>query len=156
MTATAIAPQARSTRLGHDLTGITNVEEAIDKAGLDWGLKIVPGEALTVLTDDGLISTSIPGQRLVMRDDNYVTMGVVGARYHGVDNRSVFSLTQHFLDQGATFREGGERDHGRQVFMRMDLPGCNVPLIDGKDLIKGGVVVKASHDGSARSWPGWR
>lgn len=150
MTAATIAPAQRSTRIGHDLTGASTVQEAITRAGLDWGLVIHEAKNMSVTTDEGVILTDIPGQRLVMRDDNFVTMGVVGARYTSVDNRSVFSLGEHFLRQGATYTEGGERDHGRQVFMRMDLPGCNVQIAGGQDLIRGGVVLRASHDGSGK------
>lgn len=146
--ATIEAPARKSIRLGTDLSGVTNVDEALVKAGLNWGLKIVDASALTVLTDDGVISTSIPGQRLVVRDDNLVTLGVVGGRYTPVDNHSVFGLAEHILSQGGTFASGGALDHGRSTFMRFDLPGTEVTLDGGKDLVKFGVVIKAKHDGT--------
>lgn len=144
-----IAPANRTqVRFGTDLSDVTSVDEALAKADLAWGLKIVDAQALTVLSDDGVISTSIPGQRLVMRDDNHVTLGVVGGRYTAVDNRSVFSLAKHIIDQGGKFASGGSLDHGRSTFMRFDLPGTSVALAGGKDLVKFGVVIKARHDGT--------
>lgn len=142
-----ITPTQRTTRLGHDLTGITTIDQAIATADLDWGLNVVDAENLTITTNDGITATNIPGMRMVMRDDNHVTLGVVGGRYQAVDNHSVFALGDTFLDQGATPREGGFLDHGRRAFMHFDLPDQSIQ-VGGKDLISFGVTIKASHDGS--------
>lgn len=153
-TATPTVRLNRSVRLGHDLTTARTVEDALDMAGLNWGITIRDAKDFTVnmVTDDGVTSipTSAPGVRFVMRDDNDVTLGAVGSRYTAVDNASVFGLGRHFLESGASFTEGGELDHGRQVFMRMALPGTSVRLLDGKDLISGGILFKGCHDGSGK------
>lgn len=138
----------RSARLGRSIVGATSAAEALSLADLDWGLKVIEAEALTVLTDDGVISTSIPGQRMVMRDDNHVTLGVVGGRYTPIMNHSVFALTEHIRSQGGVYTEGGALDHGRRVFMRMGLPGTDVSLLNGRDLVNFGVSVRAAHDGT--------
>lgn len=150
MTGTTItAPETRrNARMGHDLSGITNIDDALTAAGLDWGLIMVDGnQPITILTPDGVINTTIPGQRFVMRDDNYVTMGMVKSKYEIVANRPVFSLGQHLLDQGAKLRDGGELDHGRRTFMRFDLPEATVN-VGGVDLVTFGVSLIANHDGS--------
>lgn len=144
---TAEATERSKVRLGHDLTGATDIQSAISKADLDWGLKVVDAENLTVTTEDGVFSTNIPDMRMVMRDDNYTTMGVVGGRYTEVDNRSVMSVGQTIMDQGGVPVSGGPLDHGRKVFMKFDLPDAQVS-VGGSDLVKFGVSLRASHDGS--------
>lgn len=148
-----IARTDRSTRLAHDLTGITSMDEAIRAADLDWGLNVVDAENLTITTPDGITATHIPGMRMVMRDDNHVTLGVVGGRYQAVDNHSVFALGETFLAQGATPREGGFLDHGRRAYMHFDLPEQTI-TVGGVDLVRFGVTIKAAHDGSGNVMAG--
>lgn len=149
MTATlAIPTTERKTKvLGVDLEGITSIEQALDVAGLNWGIQIEDADNLAITTEEGVLNTSIPGMRLVMRDDTNLTLGVVGGRYHPVDNKSVFAMGEHILNQGGVLAEGGTLDRGRKAFMRFDLPGTSVE-VGGKDLIKFGVVIRANHDGS--------
>lgn len=147
-TITTIPTTARKTKvLGADLEGVTTIEQAMDVAGLNWGIQIEDATNLSISTDEGVTNTSIPGMRLVMRDDTHVTLGVVGGRYHAVDNHSVFAMGEHILNQGGVLAEGGTLDHGRKAFMRFDLPGTSIE-VGGKDLIKFGVVIRANHDGS--------
>lgn len=135
-------------RLGVDLSGCTSVEEALTVADLNWGLAVHEANSITIHSEDGDIQTHIPGGRLVMRDDNHTTLGVVGHRYEPVDNRNVFALADYFLGQGAKFKSGGYLDHGRKAFMRMSVPDGEVSLLSGKDLVKFDVVIRASHDGT--------
>lgn len=147
MTTTIPAIARQSKVLGTDLSNIHSIDEAMDVAGLNWGIQIEDAENLTITTANGITSTSIPGMRLVMRDDTHVTLGVVGGRYQAVDNKSVFDMGKHILNQGGVLSEGGTLDHGRKAFMRFDLPGTSVQ-IGGKDLVEFGVVIRANHDGS--------
>lgn len=146
-TATIPATERKTKVLGADLNGITSIEAAMDAAGLNWGIQIEDADNLSITTDDGITNTSIPGMRLVMRDDTHLTLGVVGGRYHPVDNHSVFAMGEHILDQGGILAEGGTLDHGRKAFMRFDLPGTSVK-VGGQDLINFGVAIRANHDGS--------
>ncbi len=149
MTASVIDRSQRTTLLGADLNSVSTMEEALVRADLAWGLTVVSGdEHFSRITDEGVETTSFPGMRLIQRDDTGVTLGVVGQRYRPVDNRSVFSLGDYILAQGGKLVSGGALDHGREAFMRFDLPGSAVTLADGKDLIRFGVVVKANHSGS--------
>lgn len=148
-TATTTVAQRGTQRLGTDISAATSIDEAIQMAGLNWGLNIVDGDLpFTFMTPQGVTTTSFPGMRLNQRTDNSVTLGVVGGRYQQVDNCSVFGLGQYILDQGGVPAVGGEFDHGRKVFMRFDLPGTNIRLLNGKDLISFGVTIKAAHDGT--------
>lgn len=146
-TITTPTTERKTKVLGTNLDGLTTIEEAMDAAGLNWGIQIEDADNLSITTDQGVTNTSIPGMRLVMRDDTHLTLGVVGGRYHPVDNHSVFAMGEHILSQGGTLAEGGTLDHGRKAFMRFDLPGTSIE-VGGKDLIKFGVVIRANHDGS--------
>lgn len=139
--------------IGVNLRSVTDIETAITTAGLDWGLTIRPATDLTIFDEDGLTSTSIPGMRLVMRDDNNVTLGVVGGKYATVDNRSVFSMGQHVLEQGGKLVSGGALDYGRKVFMKFALPDAEIKVA-GVDLVTFGVTIRASHDGSGNVFAG--
>lgn len=146
-TATVPTTERKTKVLGTDLEGITSIEKAMEYAGLNWGIQIEDANNLAVTTEQGITNTSIPGMRLVMRDDTHVTLGVVGGRYHPVDNQSVFSMGEHILNQGGILAEGGTLDYGRKAFMRFDLPETSIK-VGGKDLVKFGVVIRANHDGS--------
>ncbi|MGP5014487.1 DUF932 domain-containing protein [Glutamicibacter ardleyensis] len=147
MTTLIPAQSRKASRLGTDLSGITNIEEAMTKANLDWTVNLVPAQGLMMLTEEGITNTSIPDMRMVMRSDNQVTLGVVGARYQNVDNHEVFGLGEHILNQGGQLVAGGELNHGRRTFMRFDLPETQV-TVGGSDLVKFGISLRACHDGS--------
>lgn len=148
MSTTTIPTAQRKPRvLGADLEGVTTIEQALAVASLDWGIRIENADNIAVTTPAGVTTTSIPGMRLVMRDDNHTTLGVVGGRYHPIDNRSVFGMGTHILNQGGRLTEGGALDLGRKAFMRFDLPDAQVQ-VGGTDLITFGVIITASHDAS--------
>lgn len=133
--------------LGQDLSGITSVTDALHAAGLDWGVNAIPATNLAVLTDDGVISTQIPGQYLVMRDDTHVTLGVVGGRYRTVDNADAFALGDEVIRLGGQLTCGGPLDGGRRAFLRFELPEAQV-AVGGKDLVSFGFDLTTSHDGN--------
>ena len=147
MTAAITRPGHRlpaSAVLGTDIATATTVDEALQMAGLDWGLQMHEAKALTVLTDTGVISTSIPGQKLLLRDDSFTTLAAVGSAYEPVDNRAAFDLADRARQLGAVFAHAGETDHGRKAFLTMDLPEARVN-VGGKDLVDFGVIFRTSH-----------
>lgn len=151
MTAALTRPAHRmpaSAVLGTDIATASTVDEALHLAGLDWGLQMHEAKAMTVLTDTGVISTSIPGQKLLMRDDNFSTLAAVGSAYEPVDNRAAFDLADTARQLGGVFAHAGETDHGRKVFLTMDLPEARVN-VGGKDLIDFGVIFRTGHGSGA-------
>lgn len=147
------APTFRTTRqmpaqmLGTDISGADNLSQALEIAGLDWTLLDEPADNLSVVTADGITNTSFPGHRLLMRSDDTTTLGVVGGRYEAVDNATAFGVADAAKSLGATFAHAGEIDGGRKTFLTMEVPEatCNV---GGYDLVKFGVTLRTSHDGS--------
>lgn len=142
------ANERKAYAIGNDITSAKNVSEALDLAGLNWGLMLKPAGNLTLMDDDDVYDTSIPGMNLLMRDDNFTTLGVVGGRYNPLNNHSVFSLADHFISQGGTYLRGGEQDHGRLVFMDIELPNSTVALENGKDLTKFHVSIRGNNRGN--------
>jgi len=133
--------------LGTDLAGVTTVDEALTTAGLDWGLQVQPANDIVLMNEDGIVTTSIPGMNLVMRDDTHLTLGVVGGRYQAVANRDAFILGDEIINLGGSLTRGGELDHGRKTFLSFELPEANVQ-VGGKDLVTFGFDVTATHDGT--------
>ncbi len=133
--------------LGTDIAAATDTGEALRMAGLDWGLTVHDTDNMTLLGDTGVISTSLPGQRMIMRDDTYQGLAVVGSRYTPVSNAAAFALADDARLLGATFAHAGELDFGRRTFLTMDLPEARVH-VGGKDIVDFGIVFRTSHDGS--------
>lgn len=133
--------------LGTDIAGSASVAEALHTAGLDWGLTAVDADNLMIMGEGGVTNTAFPGRRLLLRDDTHVGLGMVGARYEPVDNASAFALADDARALGATFAHAGEIDHGRSVFLTMDLPDARVN-VGGHDIVDFGVVFRAGHAGT--------
>jgi phage/plasmid-like protein (TIGR03299 family) len=152
MTAAALtAPRHRipaGAVLGTDISSATSVDEALTLARLEWELDLLAADHLTVLAPSGVISTGLPERKLLVRTDTHLTLAAVGSRYTPVDNRSAFALADAAHAMGATFAHAGERDHGRSVFLTMDLPEARVQ-VGGNDIVDFGVIFEAGHGGAS-------
>lgn len=147
---TILTPTARrrpDAVLGTDISAAQNLDAALEAAGMNWTVLDHPAENLTLFTDDGITSTSIPGHRLLMRSDNHLTLGVVGACYTPVDNTQAFALADAAKMLGARFAYAGEMDHGRKSFITMDIPEASV-YVGGHDALSFSIALSTSHDGS--------
>lgn len=143
MSTIAIRPNVQ---MGTTVTRASNIDEALQMADLDWGLNVLPADNLTVMTDEGMTETSIPGMRLVTRDDTHLTLGVVGNRYAPLSNSDVFGVGEHLIAQGAQILNAGEVDGGRRVFMNFSIPDSRA-TIGQNDLVDFSISIRANHDG---------
>lgn len=137
-------------KLGTNLTGATTLDQALTRSGLNWGIRMQDATNLSVLTDDGVINTSIPGKRLLMRDDTFATLNVVGSRYTPITNRDFFALAEPLARCGATYAAAGMIGGGRTTFMELSVPDADIK-IGGHDLLAGSIVLRAPHDGSGKA-----
>lgn len=149
MTAPAISRTTRQTAtatLGTNVSHAASLDDALELANLNWNIIEESAERISILTEDGVLSTSIPGQRLIMRDDNFTTLGVVGSRYAPVANSEAFAHADaaHFL--GAEFAYAGEIDHGRKTFLSMTLPEAQIK-VGGYDIVDFSINLAADHAG---------
>lgn len=135
-------------RLGVPVAGLLTAAEAIEVAGLDWQVRMEPMHvSVPVLTPDGVGSRedTVPGVRAVLRDSDDAILGVVGSRYHPIQNGEMFSLLDTLVDSGdAKYETAGSLAGGRVVWMlaRMD----RVLSVDGDDVTPY-LVATTSHDG---------
>lgn len=147
---TTITRRSASRHLGADVSTATNLDEALHLAGLDWGITVREADNLTLMTEDGMISTNMPGKRLIMRDDTYVTLGVAGGRYTAVSNREFFGLADAIAAAGGRFASAGETRDGQETFLELDIPEANV-RVGGTDLVNASALLRAVHDGSGKA-----
>jgi phage/plasmid-like protein (TIGR03299 family) len=157
MTTTALVPTSNRrtpwAALGTDISGAANVTEALDLAGLNWGLDVHPASNFTLFTEDGLIDTGLDNRRFILRNDTHRGLAAVGERYSTIDNATVGELADVVKSLGGKFGHAGELDGGRRVFFTVDLPDATVELGNGKDLVSFSTIIQAGHDGRAPvSW----
>jgi phage/plasmid-like protein (TIGR03299 family) len=157
MTATFVPTGNRGYQLGTDVRSAATLDEALTAAGLNWGLKVVSGKSIALREEQpnggfgAWVQSSIPGGRLVLRDDNWDVLGVVGGDYQGVNNAQSFAVaeTLHQNLPGSRFSRAFDLDFGRRVFLKMDMPGSDIRVGDGLlDVLKVGIRFQTTHDGS--------
>lgn len=136
-------------RLGVTLPDAFNAEAAL-RYGLlaDWNLRKAP---LVAHDTDGS-PVPVEAQFAIVRD-NPVThtpesLGVVGDRYHILQNEELIGLLEALVDEsGAHFETAGAIDGGRRVFVTMKLPGHI--SVGGADRVDQYIAAMTSHDGTA-------
>jgi phage/plasmid-like protein (TIGR03299 family) len=146
----------RNHRLGTDVSGATNLGQALDLAGMNWGLEVVPADDLAIRKTNedgeksGWVKTRAPGQRFVMRNDNWDTLGVVRGSYQGVINYDAFGVAEAMVQQlpGTQYSRAFDRDFGRQNYLELRMPEYDVRVGDGDlDVIYAGMRFETTHDG---------
>lgn len=130
-------------RIGTITESAMTAREAASLAELnDWN---VHKEVLT--TESGLV---IPDKYATVR--NHPTkgasvLGVVGDRYHIVQNETAFETLDYIVDEsGAHFETAGSLAGGKRVFMSMKMP--DGVLVAGQDRHEVYLLATNSHDGS--------
>lgn len=133
-------------QLGTDISAARTVDEALTIAGLNWGLRDIPGDPVTLMGADGITIGSMPGRRFIVRDDDNTILATVGSRYTTIDNAAAFEVADHAHMLGAQFDAAGEVDHGRTTYMSMSIPEATT-AIGGNDPVEFKVVMSTSHAG---------
>lgn len=127
-------------------------EEAIVEAGMDWRVDLHPA---------CLAGAEIPDAYAVVRQDIYksaptvdkavengAVLGLVGSKYHPVQNSELFSFFDPVVDRdaGAFYHTGGVLKGGRVVWLLAKVPGDFYVVPDDK--IENYLLLASSHDGS--------
>ena len=123
-------------QLGIDVTAATNVNEALNIAGLDWNVINNP-----IYDAHGNV---IEGYVANTRSNDGEVLGIVGKRYQIVQNTEAFDFTNSLVDEGVTFEKAGVFHHGKAVWLLAKLPQTKI-LDDAFDPY---VVFINSHDGT--------
>ena len=149
MTAPAATRIPASRALGADISAARNVHDALELAGLNWGIEEHPADSFALTTDDGVTMTGMPGMRFFLRSDTKEALHLGGARYTPVTNADAFAAADAAVAMGARFATGGALRGGRQTYLELDLPDAAVK-VGGKDLISFNLLLRTAHDGSGR------
>lgn len=133
--------------LGTDIGHAANVVEALQVAGLDWGVVTADDtDGLSVGVGDEERSVFMPDRKLVLRDDSPIVLGMVSAGYSPLSNRVAFAPADRARELGAVFAAAGESDYGRKTWITMNLPEATV-MIGGKDVVTFQIEFRTSHSG---------
>lgn len=143
----------RTRRTAHSIIGSSVSSDsavgAMHEAGLDWtvGLEgIVTESGLTVPARFATVKTKVTLNDEGVTSESSV-LGVVGTRYHVLQNAEIFSALDTLVDSGeARYSVAGELDGGATVWTVMDLP--RDVRIEG-DPHSASLLARTSHDGSS-------
>lgn len=111
--------------LGTDVEGAVTSRAAIEKAGLDWDVKLEPlyreVHADEFAEQRGILAS--------VRDDTNEVLGYVGPDYGVVQNREGFDVLDPLVDQGlARYARAGALRGGRDVYVQIAYQ-FNEPII---------------------------
>jgi phage/plasmid-like protein (TIGR03299 family) len=134
--------------LGTVFTEEKTTQEMLDLANLsNWNVRLEDLQTPTHLTSD-------KNYQYVLRTnptDNTQTdiLGVVGERYHVMQNEDLFSFGDNILDGGGRWETAGSIKGGRVVFGALALERETVLDPSGvADKVKTYLLINTSHDGS--------
>jgi phage/plasmid-like protein (TIGR03299 family) len=129
-----------------DVSEISDVKEAMKKAGLAWGVKMAPLVVQLPEVADLMVAS---GRKVTYRDDNNEVLGIVRGTYSPVSNYEWENVAEGILsavESGNKFKEMGFTGVGEKVFGVADIPGKLV--IGGADEITKKLLVSTAHDGT--------
>lgn len=144
------------------------IDDALEKAGLDWGVEQRPvyvptpvtlgetagslwgktdlGPAVELAEDDRLFALIESDEWVAnIRTDTEATLGIVGRRYAPVQNREAFEFVDNLIGSEMHFETAGSLWGGKRVWVLAKLPE-HVEV--GGDAIDQFVLLTTSHDGS--------
>src|SRR5262245_39622474 len=103
-------------------------QRACIKSGLDWEAELVP-----LTTDDGIKVT----HRAVRRLTDRKVLGVVGPKYHVLQNRNAFRWFQPFLDaKEAALHTAGSLREGSRIWVLAKLNRAPLVIAEGDEVQK--------------------
>ncbi len=113
---------------------------ASKKAGLDWAVELVP-----LVTADTQAKVD---HRAVRRTSDGRTLGVVGPRYHPLQNKDAFGWFQPFLDaREAALHTAGSLRQGSRIWVLARLNRDPLVIAAGDEVEKF-ILLSHGHDGS--------
>lgn len=118
---------------------LVTAEEAVHLGGLDYEVALQP-----LITESGI---EVPSNRAVVRMDTQAVLGVVGDRYHTLQNRDALSILDSIVGaHKAVYECAGTLRGGAVAFAVLKLPKQIV--LPGDDVVEKRVLFYTTHDGS--------
>lgn len=132
--------------LGTKLDKLATSEEAIVAAGLNFTVTKNPLKA--VINEKNSEFINVPGKFATVRTDNNEVLGVVGSRYHIVQNRDAFRFFDSLVgEKEAMYETAGALGLGERIWILAKLPGFI--KVNGNDIVDKYLLLSNSHDGSS-------
>ena len=137
--------------LGIVLDSPPTIEEGLQKANLNWSVKLTPlfYKAPKIDFFGEILHYDIEvSDRAVIREDTNEILGTVGSHYQPLQNKDAFSIFEPLVNDGSLSLEtAGSLKNGRRVWI---LGKINIDSADiGKgDEVKPYVLLSNSHDGT--------
>lgn len=130
--------------LGEVVQQAPNAEEAINLAGLNWRVKEEPVFRVTGPQSVQEVKT----HKLLIREDNEAQLGMVGKRYHVLQNEKAFEFFNPFVESGdASFETAGALREGKTVWILASLNKAPID-VGGGDIVQKFLLLSNSHDGT--------
>lgn len=124
--------------LGNTLDNPANAAEAMQQGGLSWTVSLYP------ITVGGIV---IENNYATVRDDNHKVLGIVGNKYHVVQNQDLFTFFDPVIDRNKhIYHTGGVLKEGRVVWLLAKLDRSFYVVDD--DRVDSYVLLASSHDGT--------
>lgn len=127
-------------RLGTKLEKPTTAAEAIQAAGLDFTVQMMPlrTEHVDILVERHFAT---------VRMDSFQALGVVGARYTPIQNKDAFTMFDVLVGEGeAIYHSAGALGKGERIWLLAKLP--DYIRVNGNDIVEKYLLLTNSHDGS--------
>lgn len=137
-------------KLGVVTPDVLTAEEAIVTAGLDWEVEKQPVfvrvEKALPYGPPVVSFEAVKDQSAVVRTTDKSVLGIVGSRYHIINNKELFSFADNLVDDGsAKYETAGALMGGRVVWVQMRVRG---DLRVAGEEYQGYIILSSSHDGS--------
>jgi phage/plasmid-like protein (TIGR03299 family) len=132
--------------LGTKLENLATSVEAIEVAGLDY--TVVKKPIWAIINEENKHYSHIPGKFATVRTDTNEALGVVGSRYHVIQNKDAFRFFDSLVGEGAAIYEtAGALGNGERIWILAKLPGHI--KVKGNDIVDKYLLLSNSHDGSS-------
>lgn len=126
-------------QLGHRFITPPTTEEALEAARLNWEVGMRP-----LFNEHGKMST----HKETFRADTMETLGVVGPRYHPLQNTQAFGFFDPLIQDGTlSYETAGALNDGRRVWILAKVKMDNM-VITKDDEVESYVLLSNSHDGT--------
>jgi len=132
--------------LGKRLEKQATSEEAIVAAGLNFAVEKYPMRAVINAKTNEVVP--VPGKFATVRTDSNDVLGVVGSRYHVIQNKDAFRFFDALVGEGeAMYETAGALGLGERIWILAKLPGFI--KVHGNDIVDKYLLLSNSHDGSS-------
>ena len=130
--------------IGIVLDSPPTIEEGLQKANLDWGVRLLP--LYCQIPPD--LEFHTVSNRAVLREDTNEILGTVGANYTPLQNRDAFNLFAPLVeDRSILLETAGSIRNGRRVWILARINTDSADISKG-DEIKPYILLSNSHDGT--------